>query len=94
MTIANFKDSLSGKNPPPNASIYLAALWYDANDNWEKAHTLIQDLPDTNASWIHAYLHRREGDSFNAAYWYRHAGKSIPPVSLVEEWEEMVSAFL
>lgn len=94
MTIAIFKESLAGKEPPQNASVYLKALWYDANEEWDKAHTLIQDLPDTNAAWIHAYLHRREGDLFNADYWYRRAGKKRPPVSLSEEWEGMVEAFL
>ncbi len=94
MTSAIFKESLTGKEPPLNVSVYLKALWYDANDDWEKAHTLIQDLPDTNAAWIHAYLHRREGDQFNADYWYRRAGKSSPAVSLAEEWERMVMTFL
>ena len=94
MTITIFKEGMAGAEPPPNVSIYLQALWYDANDDWERAHKLIQDLPDKNAAWIHAYLHRREGDLFNADYWYRRAGKSRPDVSLAEEWEGMVSALL
>ena len=94
MTVAIFKESLTGNEPPPDTSIYLKALWYDAKNNWDKAHTLIQDLPDANAAWIHAYLHRREGDHFNADYWYRSAGKSRPALSLAEEWEGMVTAFL
>lgn len=94
MTIAIFKESLKGNEPPINASIYLKALWYDAKNDWEKAHTLIQDLPDANAAWIHAYLHLREGDQFNADYWYRRAGKRRKDFSLAEEWEEMVAAFL
>ena len=94
MTITIFKESFAGNETPPTASIYLKALWFDAKNDWEKAHTLIQDLPDTNAAWIHAYLHRREGDPFNADYWYRRADKSRPDVSLAEEWEGMVSALL
>jgi hypothetical protein len=94
MTIAIFKESLAGNEPPKNASVYLKALWYDANGNWDKAHSLIQDLPDANAAWIHAYLHRREGDLFNADYWYRRAGKSRPAVSLAEEWQLIVAALL
>ncbi len=94
MTVAIFKESLTGNEPPPDTSIYLKALWYDAKSNWDKAHTLIQDLPDANAAWIHAYLHRKEGDHFNADYWYRRAGKSRPALSLAEEWEAMVVSFL
>ena len=94
MTISIFKESLAGKEPPPNTSIYLKALWHDAKNDWEKAHTLIQYLPDTTAAWLHAYLHRREGDQFNADYWYRRAGKRRKDVSLAEEREEMVAVFL
>jgi hypothetical protein len=55
--------------------VYLNALWYDARGEWDKAHELIQDVQDKNASWIHAYLHRKEGDDPNAGYWYSRAGK-------------------
>ncbi len=70
MNLSSFKQSLSENKPPSDASPYLQALWYDAKNNWDKAHVLIQDLPDKNASWIHAYLHRKEGDLSNADYWY------------------------
>ena len=92
MTLADFNNSLNGSNPPADASVYLRALWYDANSNWDKAHELIQDLSDKNASWIHAYLHRKEGDLFNADYWYSKAGKKRPSLSLEKEWEQLVSA--
>ena len=67
--------------------IYKEALEYDRSGNWKKAHDLIQDLPTKEAAWIHAYLHRREGDDGNAGYWYRRAGKDFFVGSLEEEWE-------
>ena len=92
MNVGLFKDSLSGKEPPENSSVYLKGLWYDARGEWDKAHTLIQDVNDNNASWIHAYLHRKEGDTGNADYWYRRAGKKRSAASLDKEWEEIVAA--
>lgn len=94
MNMQSFKDSLSGSAPPEKLSAWLKSLWYDAKKDWDKAHVLIQDLEDSNASWIHAYLHRKEGDSGNADYWYRRAGKTRPAVSLEKEWEEIVTALL
>ena len=70
-----------------------AELWAEKGD-WEKAHTLIQDIEDKEAAWIHAYLHRKEGDSWNADYWYRRAGKSRPAIDLQAEWEQIADAFL
>jgi hypothetical protein len=94
MNLSAFKESLSAGQPPGHASVYLQALWYDAKDNWNKAHELIQDLPDKKASWIHAYLHRKEGDNRNADYWYGKAGRKRPSVSFNEEWEQLANAFL
>ena len=94
MNLIDFKNSLAANNPPQGTSVYLEALWYDAKGNWQKAHELIQDLPDKNASWIHAYLHRKEGDSWNADYWYNKAGRKRPAASLKDEWEEIVIALL
>jgi hypothetical protein len=94
MTFAAFKETLSENNPPPSLSIYAQALWYDAKGNWHKAHDLIQDLPDKTAAWLHAYLHRKEGDIWNADYWYNRAGRKRPPVSLEEEWEEIATGLL
>ncbi|HUS00916.1 MAG TPA: hypothetical protein VMY77_04275 [Chitinophagaceae bacterium] len=94
MNLSSFKESLSANEPAQNASVYLKALWFDKQGDWNKAHILIQDVDDKNAAWIHAYLHRREGDMGNADYWYRRAGKPRPPVSLEEEWEEIVVALL
>jgi hypothetical protein len=93
MDLAQFKNTL-GETNPPSLSVYLQALWHDAKGAWDKAHQLIQDLPDKNASWIHAYLHRKEGDVWNADYWYTKAGKKRPATSLQEEWESIAEAFL
>lgn len=94
MDLTALKESLLTDSPPAAASVYIKALWYDAKDDWNKAHELIQDVTDKNASWIHAYLHRKEGDTWNAEYWYTKAGKKRPGVSLNEEWEQIASAFL
>ncbi len=94
MNIADFKASLTAAAPPAGITVYLQALWFDAAGNWQKAHELIQDLPDNNASWLHAYLHRKEGDNANAGYWYRRAGKKNPLVSLEQEWEQIATALL
>lgn len=94
MDIVTFRESVSGDSPPQNLSVYLNALWYDAKGNWDTAHKLIQDIEDENASWIHAYLHRKEGDTGNADYWYRRAGKKRPSVSLEEEWQEIVKELI
>lgn len=94
MNLLLFTESLSGKEPPENISEYLKALWYDAKGDWENAHKLIQDMEDKNASWIHAYLHRKEGDTANADYWYTRAGKKRPSLSLENEWKELVTAFI
>lgn len=94
MDINTLKKSLLTDFPPPDVSEYIKALWYDAKDDWKKAHELIQDLPDKNASRIHAYLHRKEGDNWNADYWYAKAGKKRPSVSLGEEWEQIVNDLL
>jgi hypothetical protein len=72
----------------------LVALWHDARGDWDAAHTVAQDVPDPDGAWVHAYLHRKEGDLGNAAYWYRRAGKPAATGSLEEEWRQIVGAFL
>ncbi|WP_423148336.1 hypothetical protein [Rubrolithibacter danxiaensis] len=94
MELTAFKESLSGNNPPANASVYLQALWYDAKDNWKKAHSLIENLSDKDAAWIHAYLHRKEGDTWNADYWYNRAARKRPSITLDLEWEQLSDYFL
>jgi hypothetical protein len=94
MTIEQYKESLAQKSPPHSLSIYLKALWFDAKNDWEKSHTIIQNIEDNTASWIHACLHRKEGDTGNADYWYRRAGRKRPDVSLEKEWEDIVKELL
>lgn len=94
MTIDAFKSSLSGSQPPDGITSLLKALWHDGKNDWEMAHNIAQEVHSEDGSWIHAYLHRKEGDSGNAAYWYRRAGRPIPRVSLDEEWEQIASALL
>lgn len=90
MNAIELKASLTANQPPSSLSVYHQALWWEAKGNWDKAHTLIQDLPDRNAAWIHAYLHRVEGDQWNADYWYHKASKPSCNLSLEQEWEELV----
>jgi hypothetical protein len=90
----DFKASLTGAAPAPGLDAPLAALWWAAKGNWDKAHKLVQDEDTREAAWVHAYLHRVEGDLGNAAYWYRKAHKPVARESLDAEWEQMVSALL
>jgi len=94
MDLEQFKQSLSQDRPPSQVSDHLKALWHDARGNWEQSHNIIQDIDDNNATWIHAYLHRKEGDIWNADYWYSKAGKKRPSVSLQQEWENIVAAII
>ena len=94
MMTADFKSSLSGAAPAPGISPSLAALWWAAKGNWTRAHEIVQDEEGMDAAWVHAYLHRVEGDLGNAGYWYRRAGQPVATGSLETEWEQMVSALL
>ncbi len=94
MNLLIFKETLNGAFVPEDLSVYLKALWYDAKGDWNAAHEIIQDLNDKRAAWIHAYLHRAEGDISNADYWYRRADRQRPSISLKEEWENMVTELI
>jgi len=87
MDYTEFNSMLVQDLPPKHLSLALQALWYDAKGDWERAHDLAQEKTNEFGDWIHAYLHRKEGDLPNASYWYRRAGKSMPSVTLNEEWE-------
>ncbi len=89
-----FQQSTKEQAPSKELSVYLQAMWYDAHGDWHKAHHLVDSLENTTACWVHAYLHRKEGDLWNADYWYHKAGKIRPAVSLAEEWEMIVKALL
>ena len=94
MDFNDFQLSLSKPTPPGDLSTYLQSLWYDGKGDWNKAHVVIQDMEGHTAAWIHAYLHRKEGDIGNADYWYRRADRSRPSYSFQKEWEEMVKVLL
>jgi hypothetical protein len=94
MDLPEFRNSLALATPPTGISAELQALWYEAKAEWGKAHALVQDLESDAAAWVHAYLHRREGDLSNAGYWYRRAHKTTPNASLESEWDSLVSALL
>lgn len=94
MKLDEFKSSLKENIPPEGLSVYLLSLWHDGKGDWHKAHSLVDSLSGADAAKIHAYLHRKEGDSSNADYWYRKAGKSKPSFNLDKEWESLVSEFI
>ena len=94
MNYDEFMGSLSSDQPPQKIPAVLKALWYDGKNDWEGSHNIAQDIDDKNGSWVHAYLHRKEGDISNAHYWYSRAGKSEPRMTLKEEWESLVRNFI
>lgn len=94
MTLPAFKSTLYHPNPPDGLTEVLLALWYDGKDDWETAHNIAQDIHSEDGSWIHAYLHRKEGDNGNASYWYRRAGRQMPRVTLSEEWDNIAEELL
>ncbi len=89
-----FYESLTEPLPPAHFSVLLKSLWYDKKGDWEKAHDLVDSLAGAEAAWVHAYLHRKEGDSWNADYWYGRAKKLRPSYTLEEEWESLVMHFM
>lgn len=94
MTLEDFKSSLQDPAPPSSLPKTLVALWHDGKNDWETSHNVAQDIHTNDGSWIHAYLHRKEGDLGNAAYWYSRAGKKMPGISLQKEWEQIVTELL
>jgi hypothetical protein len=94
MNLSTFRGSLARAEPPADLSLALRALWLDAKGDWAGAHEAAQADEGGAGDWVHAYLHRKEGDAGNAAYWYRRAGKPVFRASLGEEWEEIAVALL
>ena len=94
MTIEQFRSTLSQHDANPEWPPALRAMWEDAKGNWNEAHAVAQEIEDKTGSWIHAYLHRKEGDLGNAGYWYRRAGRPAATDSLNEEWDRIVSSLL
>jgi hypothetical protein len=94
MDLAAFRASLGLASPPPELSPSLRALWLDARGDWDGAHEAAQADEGGPGDWVHAYLHRKEGDSGNAAYWYRRARQPVCRTSLDEEWKAIANALL
>jgi len=92
MDLRLFRGSLDRDAPPEGVGTALQALWYLAKGDWNRAHRLAQSEGDPSCAWVHAHLHRVEGDDSNAGYWYRRAGKSPSRAPFNEEREEIVSA--
>ncbi len=93
MTFEDFKKSLTQTNPPAVSDL-LKALWFEGKSDWESAHNIAQDIHNNDGSWIHAYLHRVEGDLGNASYWYSRANRKMPTSSLKDEWSAIVKELL
>jgi hypothetical protein len=94
MSFDEYHQSLSANTPPEGLDSLLVALWYDAKGDWGKAHTLAQDIENTRGAWVHAYLHRKEGDNSNAQYWYQRAKRTMPSSSLQQEWNDIAQALV
>jgi hypothetical protein len=94
MDLARFKQSVAAAAPPAALSAAIQALWWDAKGDWAKAHECAQAQDDKIGAWVHAYLHRKEGDQSNAGYWYRRAGKPAATTSLETEWDTIAAALL
>lgn len=93
MAYEQFQANLHQEMIPSGLSEALQVLWYDAQGNWEAAHDIAQEMHNEIGSWLHAYLHRKEGDRWNANYWYQRAGKSFPEYDLEREWEVIAKEF-
>jgi hypothetical protein len=99
MTLADFQETLQATVPPAGLPLLLVALWWEAKGDWSRAHEIAQgegglDESSALAAWVHAYLHRKEGDTGNAGYWYRRARRTPSTLPLEEEWKEIVTALL
>jgi len=94
MKLQEFKSLVSKSAPPPGMNDSLTAMWYDLKGDWKKSHEITQEISDITGAWIHAYLHRKEGDESNACYWYSRAGRIFPQVSLDDERDHIISELL
>lgn len=94
MELAQFRESLDRAAPPRELGSLLRALWHDAKGDWKRAHEIVQEEHGREAAWVHAYLHRKEGDLHNAGYWYRRARAPACTTSLDDEWESIAASLL
>ena len=93
MDLEALRESLAVAAPPAGISLAAQALWWDAKGNWQKAHECAQEQDDETGAWVHAYLHRKEGSSSNADYWYQRSG-DYRQTTLEAEWKTLVEALL
>lgn len=93
MTFEEFNATLTNSSPPSTSPL-LRAMWHAARDEWDEAHRIAQDVNNRSGAWVHAYLHRQEGDLGNARYWYAQAGQPETGESLEQEWTRIVTALL
>jgi hypothetical protein len=94
MNLSEFKRTLSKAKPPADLAPALAALWWAGKDDWDAAHKIVMDEADKESAWVHAYLHRVEGDLPNARYWYRQAQRPVSSKPLTAEWDAIAEALL
>jgi hypothetical protein len=94
MTLDDFHQSLTEAEPPAGLTLALTGLWWDAKGDWTLAHASAQRDEGRDGAWVHAYLHRKEGDQSNAVYWYGRAGKPVCRDSLDAEWLSIVRELL
>lgn len=94
MDYDQFRATLPDAQPPAGLPPLLVALWWEAKGDWTRAHEIAQSVETKDGAWVHAYLHRKEGDEANAGYWYREAGQPVCRLPLDAEWEEITSALL
>lgn len=94
MDLREFRQSLSAKAPPHGMHKLAQALWFDAKDDWKRAHEIVQSVQGKASARVHAYLHRKEGDLDNANYWYERAGARLPKVPLEKEWGMLAAELL
>ncbi len=94
LTLDDFRQSLTLQEPPVTFASPLLALWFEGKGDWQRAHAALQDDASPEGAWVHAYLHRVEGDPGNAAYWYRRAGKPVPQQSPADEWTAIAQQLL
>ncbi len=90
MKLAEFTQLMEQQEKCPDSwPKALQAMWYDKQGDWDKAHQVVQDASDADSAWVHAYLHRKEGDFSNARYWYKRAGQSEFKEQLSQEWDQI-----